>query len=107
MANLSISSATYGRDSAGAAKLRTNLLGDIQAARKALKGADYQRVITTVRQNWAGADADKFVKEFKATVNKIYTDFETYGRFIDTALADDKRQFTKMQATNASRITGH
>lgn len=106
MANLNIAGATYGRDSAGTAALKNNLKGDIASARKALKGADYNRVLTTVRQYWSGADADRFYGEFKATVNFIDQYYAKLDAFIDTVFASDLKQFKQMQSNNTLGIKG-
>lgn len=105
MADLRISGATYGRDTVGTTALKNNLKGDIARARKALTGADYQRVITAVRQYWSGPDANKFVNEFKKTVSYIDQQYRKFNGFIDTVFNADKRQFTKMQNVNASSIS--
>ena len=102
--NLNIAGASYGRDSAGTRTVINNLKGDITDARRALTGADYSRVISTVRQYWSGEDADKFINEFKKTVRYIDSQYSKFNGLIDSLFNSDKRQFTSMQATNAASI---
>ena len=106
MAELNMSAATYGRDSVTTKSLVNDLKNDIAHSRKALTGSDYQRVITSVRQYWSGADADKFVNEFKKTVSYIDEQYKKFEGFLDTVFTADMNQFKKMQNVNADQISG-
>ncbi len=106
MADLNISGATYGRDTAGAKALISNLKGDISTAQKALTGADYQKIITFVNQYWSGADATKFINEFKKTVQYISTQYGKINSLVDTMISADAKYFAGVQNANANSITG-
>ena len=104
MADFVFENATYARSKTGLNKLISNLQGDISRARKKVKGSEYTRFINTVRKNWSGVDADKFIASFKKDVDSASAAMGKYSKQIETTLRNDHAQFAKMQNRNASSI---
>lgn len=101
---LQMNDATYGRNLTGRAALVANLQGDIDKAIAALDGAEYNTVVTTVKNNWNGADADEFLAKLKATKDDIKKSYKQYKSVVQSALNSDSTQFTKMQNANKATI---
>ena len=102
--SLNISSATYGRDTAGAKKLLTNLQDKLKVGTKALKGQAYTDVLNTVKANWSGVDADKFLSEFEAAVNEIEASYKSLNEVVQRAIEADAKAFASMQEKTATLI---
>jgi hypothetical protein len=103
LGSTNINNMTYGRDSSGRKKLLTDYQNDIKTAIKTLED-ESSKVVLTIRNNWAGADADKFVKLFNSDVNELKTLFKSYSSLIQNALDADAKQFSQNQQTLANRI---
>ena len=104
MAELKISSATYGRDASGAAKLKDQILKKLDDAKEAVAGKDLDTLKKTVRTYWAGVDADKFIAEIESKVNTMNNDFGKYRAMVEAAFENDAKSFAGMQNANASNI---
>lgn len=99
-----MSSLTYGRDSSGRKKLLADYQSDITKAIKVLED-ESATVIATVRKNWAGVDADKFIKVFSTDVTNLKTVFKAYSSFIEEQITADAKQFSKDQQKIANKIS--
>ena len=60
MANL-----TYGRSAKGTETIINDLNRDIDVMKKVLSGNEYAEIKLAVRTNWAGADANAFLKKLE------------------------------------------
>ena len=105
--SLTMSNATFARDEAGLKKLKANITGDIDKAIETLSNCnEYNNFLSTVQKNWSGADADKFIAQFKKAVSNLASTYKQYKSTVTAALDKDIAQFKSMQSTNASKIAG-
>lgn len=102
--SLDMASATYGRDKSGQKNLLATLKADIEKIRKSLSNENYDAIINNVNKYWSGADAQKFLTNFKKSVSDISAKMKTYENTIEMALNADANQFAKMQSLNATTI---
>lgn len=103
---LDINKATYGRNTTGIKKLRTDLLNDIKRAQNSLSPKEdaYRKVLAKVNQYWAGEDAQRFKDVFATKVEEIQHQMGVYTAQIEQAFAEDQQQFAKLQMNNASSL---
>ena len=99
---LEMKNATYARDTAGKKKLLSELKGDVNNAIKALEQTS--TVTNEVDKYWLGKDANQFKSSFKSSADEIKALYKKFNTLIENALADDAKQFGKMQETNSSEI---
>ena len=104
MAELNMSNATYGRDTAGRKKLLTDLEGKINNAVKLLKGKEFTDIKNVVNANWSGVDADKFLDEIEADVSDLQNSYKKAFDIIQAALEMDAKNFAATQENVASSI---
>ncbi len=104
MAEFSFDAATYARSASGLNRLISNLQGDIKRAGSKITGSEYNKFINTVKRNWSGADADRFLARFKSDVKNCKTSLDKYSKQIASTLRNDQAQFSKMQSRNANMI---
>ena len=104
MNGFSINDATYARSRAGLNLLINNLQGDFKKAGEKLTGSEYNVVINTIRKNWSGDDADKFIASFKRDVQEAKVKIQKYGIKIERTLRNDYDNFIHMQTMNSGDI---
>ena len=101
MSSFDMSNATYGRDSAGVAKLACEYLDDLEKTKKLLRGDKYTNLLNIIRENWSGEDAEAYIKSLNSKISTLETKIENYKYKIALALTDDYNEFMKFQRTNA------
>ncbi len=105
--SLTMGNATYARDEAGLKKLKADITGDIDRAIKTLKNCNaYDNFMSTIKKNWSGEDANKFIAQFEKSVSNLASTYKQYKSTVTAALDKDIAQFKSMQSANASKIDG-
>lgn len=98
--SLTIGSATYGVDKSGISKLKANFDGDVKRLKNTVKGPAYDNIIKTVKANWAGADAEAFLKKLATDKDKISKRIDELDKKMDQAIDAAYNEFIKFQSTN-------
>ena len=101
---MSMDNFTYARSDAGRKKLIADLKADIEDAKRALKGTDYNTLKDSVNKYWVGTDKNKFVKMLDQSVADITKKFDQFKTQIESAINADAAAFKSMQASNAQSI---
>ena len=105
MAELNISQATYGRDTAGRKKLIKDLQDDLENVRKELNGSELKNLESTINTYWLGKDATEFKSKIKTTVSNIDAEIKKMKTTIENQFDTDTKGFSKMQTQNANAIS--
>ncbi|MCI8588611.1 MAG: hypothetical protein HFG40_03060 [Bacilli bacterium] len=100
MADLTISDATHARSAKGMNVLANDIVADIKLVEKKLFGDEYKNFVNEVKKYWVGADADKFLTNFKKGVDEIQKGFKSWEKIVSTKFEEDKTQFAKFQSSN-------
>ena len=100
MADLTITDTTYGRSTKGINALKNDILADIKIAKDRLNSDEYNNFIKEIKKYWVGADADKFIANFKSSVNSIRNGFASWEKTIIAKFDEDRTQFEKFQSGN-------
>ena len=100
MSDLTITDATHARSAKGMTILANDIIADIKLVEKKLFGDEYNNFVNEVKQYWVGADADKFLANFKKGVTDIQKNFKSWEKIVTTKFEEDKNQFAKFQAGN-------
>lgn len=93
--------ATYGR-AANTNKFVVELKNSIKKTTTDLTGTKYNEILAAIEENWSGADADKFKKQFKDAISNLQKKYKEYDKIVEQAFKDDADSFLKMQNNNAS-----
>ena len=96
---VSIDQMTYGRDATGRKQLIADITKDLNNAKSAF--GQLTNINNLVKKYWAGADADKFVKELKAKADAAGKSCTKDVTTVTTALDNDNKNFDAMQNKNA------
>lgn len=106
---LNMNKATYGRDKTGQKKLQAEFENDFNNAIKALSGDDakFVQVCKAIKNNWSGADADKFLQLLDEQRKQLVTDMKQFKNTMSNALAQDRTNFESAQSKNAQTITSN
>ena len=98
-----IKSATYGRSEAGLKTLKANLQGDCSKMVNALTGSEYKTLVSTIKQYWAGADADDWLKDLESTIKTLTTNIKNVSKTAQGYLDSDLAAFKSFQSKNATK----
>lgn len=99
--NLTMSNAEYARSEAGRKKLASNLQSDVDKARNTIKGRDLDNLITAIRREWSGEDAEKFIQRISTEVKNAAEECNKYKAKLQSSLDSDANRFASMQNKNA------
>ena len=104
---LDSSNMAYGRgDYTSLIRLQNAITERIARARKELTGAAYNELVSVIRNNWSGQDADKYLKLLEEIVKELDSDYQALNKEINVKLSNDWRQFQHVgQAKIADSIT--
>jgi len=97
---MEIQNAVYGRDPNGIKKLISGIQTDMGILTSNVMDLKADIVITTIRKNWAGADAENFIKQFQNEYKKYKETIKKYSKSIETILNNEILDFKKQQARN-------
>ena len=102
MSTLIMGDAEYGRDQSQIKILITELNTKADSILKNVDSTsqEFKNVISAVEACWAGADATKFLNEFKSKNSKVANDLKTLKSKITNVFYEDEKQFAKFQASN-------
>ncbi len=95
-----ISSATYGRSQAGLQTVKQNLSSQCSKMQNALKGAEYNTLINTIRKYWAGVDAEDWIADLNAQISKTSSEIKKVSTHAQSILDTDYSNFKKFQKKN-------
>lgn len=95
-----MSNATYGRDSSGIQALKEEYALNLERTLKSLRGDKYNELKKVIRENWSGADAERFLHEIDKKISDVESKIKTYKTKIDTALTGALTDFLKFQDSN-------
>lgn len=98
-----IQNATYGRSEAGLKELKSNIQSNCQRMISALSGSEYKTLLGTVKQYWAGADADDWLKDFDKTIKDLTSLIKKQCANTQGYLDQDLAQFKSFQAKNVTK----
>lgn len=99
---ISIGTTQYGRDSAAANTLKANIDTSFTRYNKAIK--DIENIKAVVAKNWAGADANDFIKTLEAKANACVNTNRSSVNKIKNAIDTDITNFNKLQSSNTGII---
>ena len=98
---INMSGAEFARSKTGQSKLITEYKNDVKKIKKTTEnGKAYQELVKTVKKYWAGADADKFLKNVANYRNNIKQTATNAERVLEQAINADYNQFVKNQSTH-------
>ena len=95
-----IQNATYGRSEAGLKVLKSNLQADCSKMVNALTGSEYKNLVSTIKQFWAGVDADDWLKDLDEQVKDLATNIKSISSTSQKYLDRDLAEFKSFQAKN-------
>ncbi len=98
-----IKSATYGRSESGLKTLKSNLQGDCSKMINNLTGSEYKNLVSAIKQYWAGADADDWLKDLDATIKTLTSNIKSVSRSVQGYLDQDLTAFKSFQAKNVTK----
>jgi formiminotetrahydrofolate cyclodeaminase len=104
---LTMSGATFGRDSVGAKNLSSNIQGQIDGAINALTGANLNSLKSSIANNWAGEDAEAFKARLEVNSKSIENHLKQLKALLQSALDEDARQFGAMQTNNVEVVNNY
>lgn len=102
---LDMSNAKYARGGHGT---EITVISEINAKfngfKNRIKGTEYNTLINTIRANWEGADADKFVALIDEVTNELQNKVSKINTDITNSIIDDRTEFSNFQTKNANNI---
>lgn len=103
---LGMSSADIAYSANGIDSLKTEITG---AARNIKNKIDptataFVELEKTIRNNWSGADCDKYVNDLKKAANELTKSCDDMATKLNNALENFKGEFNKMQNTTYTGI---
>lgn len=106
MANFTIGTATYARSKSGITQLKNNLIGDLTTVSNNLKttNSKFTTLKNSIKKNWAGADADAYIKKLESEIESLSKNIAAYQTKIINALDAAYTDFLKEQDQIAGRI---
>ena len=106
MGELTITNATYGRDTSGKKKLVADLVGDLKKVREELTGKELTTLMDEISKYWLGEDAKAFKQKINSTVSNIDSEIKKITNSLEKSFDTDAKSFSKMQNVNANEISG-
>lgn len=102
---LDMDNAKYARGSVGEKNaFRTEVERRFRQLTNSIRGNKFTTLLTTIQNNWEGADSRKY----QDIIKRMATDFETHVKNCQNdvlgALDDDSTKFSMLQEKNASNI---
>ena len=96
-----ISTATYGRSAAGLKTLKQNIASNCQRMQDAVsKSNEYTALKNTIKQYWAGVDADDWLDDLDKQISTITTKMKNVSRDAQSLLDQDIKSFKNFQTKN-------
>lgn len=99
---ISIGTTQFGRDNTAATTLKSNIEKSFNTYSNTIKNID--DVKNVVQKNWAGVDADDFIKTLQTKANACVTTNKNSVNKIKSAIDADIANFNKMQSSNTGII---
>lgn len=99
---ISIGTTQFGRDNTAATTLKTNIEKAFNTYSNTIK--DINDITNVVRKNWAGVDADDFIKTLQAKANACANTNKKSVDKIKSAIDTDISNFAKLQSSNTGII---
>lgn len=98
-----IKSATYGRSEAGLKTLKANLQADCSKMLNNLTGAEYKNLVSTIKQYWAGVDAEDWLRDLDSQINTLKSNIKKLSSNAQGYLDQDLASFKSFQARNVTK----
>lgn len=72
--------------------------------KNAIRGEEYKRLISTIQDNWEGADSTKFQSIINQVATNLEKEADKYCSGLIQSILDDRTEFANFQQKNASTI---
>lgn len=99
---ISIGTTQYGRDNTAATTLKSSIEKSFNTYSQVIK--DISDITNVVRKNWAGVDADDFIKTLQAKANACVNTNKNSVNKIKAAIDTDISNFNKLQSSHTGII---
>ena len=93
----------YIRNEATVKDLKSRIQSRLTDFNNSVKGAEYKQLISTVRQYWAGADAEDWITDFEKNANNLAVRIKRVNSSIQSMLDNDLKDFKSFQSKNVTK----